>query len=310
MNSPAVSVLMVSFNTKELTADALQSILDTTATDIEIMVWDNNSTDGSAEMISQRFPQVHLVPSRKNIGFGAANNRLAEMANGEWILLLNPDTKLVSNAIDNVLAQAHKEPKYRIWGGRTVFADGSPNLSSCWNEQSLTSLALQVTGLPSIFRSSSLLNPERISRRKFENRCFEVQIVSGCFMFMRRRDFIRLGGFSTKYFMYGEDADLCLRAAEMGWKLGICSEATLIHLGGQSERIRHDKLTRLIQAKADLIRDHFPKPKAYLALLLLSAWPASRFLAFLILRTVGCRGAEHSMNQWKQVWESRQRWGA
>src|SRR5690606_35725860 len=112
------------------------------------------------------------------------------------------------------------------------------------------------TGLSSLFRGSSLFNPEGYGGWKRDT-VREVDIVSGCFFLIRRELWERLGGFDPAFFMYGEEADLCLRARKLGARPMVTPEATIVHYGGASERVRADKMVRLLQAKALLIRRHW-----------------------------------------------------
>ena len=128
-----VSVLIVNYRTPELVLKCLESVFhETLSTRIEVLVWDNASGDHSIDVIADRYPQVHLVAWPENIGFGAANNRLANEAKASNILLLNPDTVVLDNAIDRLYAFARDRPEAQIWGGRTVFPDGTVNPTCCW----------------------------------------------------------------------------------------------------------------------------------------------------------------------------------
>ena len=97
----------------------------------EIIVLDNDSSDGSAEAISEKFPEVNLIASADNLGFSEGNNYCAKIAKGEYLLLLNPDTVTLDKAVDKLLSFSLDYPQAGIWGGRTLFSDHSLNSSSC-----------------------------------------------------------------------------------------------------------------------------------------------------------------------------------
>ena len=124
MNLPAVSIVVVSYRTRELTLTALRSVFDQTEPGtFELIVVDNDSDDGSADAIEAEFgDRLHLIRAGDNLGFARANNLAAERAKGEFLLLLNPDTVVLDRAIDQLVAFARSR-QARIWGGRTLFAD-------------------------------------------------------------------------------------------------------------------------------------------------------------------------------------------
>jgi GT2 family glycosyltransferase len=130
---PDVSIIVVSYGTREMTLECLRSIKeDTGGTDHEVIVVDNNSSDGSPGAIAAEFPRFRLMVQSTNLGFAAACNLAAVDARGEYLLLLNPDTVVQGSAIDRLLLFARGRPEAGIWGGRTVFADGKLNPMSCW----------------------------------------------------------------------------------------------------------------------------------------------------------------------------------
>ena len=156
-----VSILIVSYNTREMTLACLRSVFEQThAVDFEVIVVDNASSDASSDAIERQFPQTRLIRSAENLGFAKANNLAARAAGGEFLLLLNPDTVVLDCAIDRLMEFAAERPKAGIWGGRTLFADGSLNPTSCWRFMSLWSLFAQATGLTALWRDSPLFNPE------------------------------------------------------------------------------------------------------------------------------------------------------
>ena len=290
--APEVSIVIVSYNTKDLTLRCIASALDNTHLPFEVIVVDNDSTDGSADAIAAAFPSVLLIPEKYNHGFGVACNIGASRARGGYILLLNPDTIVLPGAIDTLHAFASANPDAGIWGGRTLREDGTLQEGSCWARMSLWTLFCMSSGLCSAFPQSALFNPEAYGgwRRDSVRR---VDIVTGCFLLIGRPLWDRLGGFDKRYFMYGEDADMCLRAHTQGAKPMITPEAAIIHLGGASERMRADKLVRLMKGKMTLINTHFPPSEVGLARWLLMAWPFSRSF-------VG--------STWREVWHRRNEW--
>lgn len=172
---------------------------------------------------------------------------------------------------------------------------------------SVTSLTLQMLGLNSIFRRNRFCNPESISlwTRNEED---QVDWITGCFLLIKKSFWEELNGFSPIYFMYGEETDLCLRAIKLGARPRATTNASIIHLGGASEKVRVDATIRILRAKAQLIKDHFHPLKRPLGLMLFRAWPRSRMLAHGILRRLGRKGSTLAHDEWGQIVKRREEW--
>ncbi len=305
--SPEISVVIVSYNTREMTLAALESVeQQTTETSIEVIVVDNGSEDGSAEAIAAKHPRVNLICSRTNLGFGQGNNLAAKNATGKRLLLLNPDTLVLDQAIDRLCSFADKYPQARMWGGRTLFADHSLNFTSCFATPSLFGLLCLATGLSNLFPNTPFFNKDSIGgwNRDSER---EVAIISGCFMLLDREIWMELGGFSPEFFMYGEDWDLCLRARHLGARPMVDPMSVIVHYGGASERVRSQKVVRNFTAKALLFRRHWPKWKAAVAPLCMDMHALVRFLGYSgagLFRAP----ARASAGQWFTVLRKRRTW--
>lgn len=304
--APDLTVIVISYNTRDLTLAALRTLFETTLeTSLHVVVLDNMSADGSADAIAEAFPQVELIRSEENLGFARANNAVAEKAVTEWLLLLNPDTECHEGAVDNLVRFARETPEAGIWGGRTVFPDGSLNMASCWNRITLWSLFSRAVGLSTLFPNSERFNPEAIGGWRRDS-VREVDIVQGCFLLIRKELWDELEGFNTKYFMYGEEADLCLRARDLGCRPKITPEAELMHLMGASSVERADKMQHVMKARATLIRDHWPEWQVPLGLRLMWLWIAIRRSAVYPLRIV--RASPVGLATYVTLWQNRADW--
>lgn len=309
MTDPTLSIIIVSYNTRDMTLACLRSVFDQTRAHFEVIVIDNASSDGSPEAIAAEFPGITLLAETTNHGFARANNIAAELVRGEYILLLNPDTVVLDGALDKLLAFARRAPEAKIWGGRTLFGDRSLNPTSCWRQMSLWSLFCGAAGLSGVFRRNPVFNSEgyggwdRMTER-------DVDIVTGCLLLIRRDDWRTLGGFDRAFFMYAEEADLCLRARKMiGARPRITPEAEIIHYNGASQKVRTDKMVRLLHAKRKLIGRHFPAWQQPMAAALFAAAPASRSLALGLAARLRLRsGAAESARIWAEVWARRGEW--
>ncbi|WP_425041437.1 glycosyltransferase family 2 protein [Primorskyibacter sp. S187A] len=312
-SDPILSIIIISYNTRQMTLDCLASVYKETTTPFELIVVDNASSDGSAEAIAAAFPpQTHpnltLLAETENHGFAPGHEVALPHARAPWLLLLNPDTLVLEGAIDKLMAFAARTPDAGIWGGRTIFGDGTLNPASCWGRMTPWSTLSRILGLSGIFPRSEIFNSETYGRwpRDTER---DVDIVSGCFFLMRRADWDALDGFDPAFVMYGEEADLCLRAKKRGFQPRVCPEATIVHYGGASETVRADKVVRLMKAKIELIKRHFPPGLRRFGCWLFSQWPRSRHiatgLAARLLRNP--RLAEKSA-VWGEAWARRGEW--
>ena len=166
----------------------------------------------------------------------------------------------------------------------------------------------RLTGMTRIARGSELFNPETYGQWP-RDRVREVDIVVGCLFLMRRADWDALGGFDPAFTMYGEEADLCLRAKARGMRPLFTPEAEIIHYGGASETVQADKMVRIMRAKTELIKRHAPAATRALERRLFALWPKSRQMASAALARMG-RGAHHAdaARVWAEIWARRAEW--
>ena len=305
--TPDVSIIVVSYNTSAMTCACLASVLEQTRrVRHELLVVDNGSTDGSPVAISCRFPRVSLAALRRNVGFAAANNLAARGARGRWLLFLNPDTVVLDGAIDRLLAFAHQHPEADVFGGRTLFADGSLNATSCWGRPTLWSTFCFALGLSALGGRCGWFDTESMRRwRRDSVRC--VDVISGCFLLIRRELWLTLGGFDERFFMYGEDFDLCMRARARGATCLFCPDAAIVHHGGASERVKASQMVRQMAAKRALMLKHWGSPAAAAGVLLLQVRVAVRACGFGLLSRVKPALRDAHRN-WSEVWSRRNEW--
>lgn len=308
--APELSILIISYETREMTLACLASVFAETRADFEVIVVDNASHDGSAAAIAAAYadePRLRLIAEPRNHGFSGANNLAAKDARGEFLLLLNPDTVVLDGALDRLLAFARSRPEARIWGGRTVFADGALNPSSCWARPTAWSAFARTSGLTGLFPRSALCNPEAYGGWD-RGDAREVDIVVGCLLLIRRETWAALGGLDPAFVMYGEEADLCLRARRaLGARPAITPEATIIHHGGASERVRADRVVRILAGKASVMRRHLAGPSRALALWFHKLWPLTRWGAASAIGALPGRKGEGAA-VWREVWARRAEW--
>lgn len=304
-----LSILIVSYNTRDMTLACLASVYEQTRdVAFEVVVVDNASTDGSPDAIAEQFSQAKLIRPAKNLGFAGGNNLAAEHATGRFLLLLNPDTLVLDRAIDKLQAFAESRKDAAIFGGRTYFPDGSLNPKSCWRRPTPWSACCTSLGLSRMFPRSALFASESYGPWRRDT-VREVDIVSGCFLLIRRDVWNDLGGFDTGFFMYGEEADLCWRALKAGHRCLICPDARIVHYGGASEKVRADKMVRLFCAKKRLFWKHWGATARRVGTASLSAWALTRMTAFAVLRRLNPRFSDAHAT-WASIWRRRGEWQA
>jgi N-acetylglucosaminyl-diphospho-decaprenol L-rhamnosyltransferase len=303
-----VSVIVVSFNTVEMTRECLESVFEqTTSVSFEVIVVDNASIDGSAEMITEEFPGATLIASAENLGFGRANNLAAETASGRYHLLLNSDTVVLDHAIDRLVRFADDNPAAGIYGGRSVFADGSLNPRCCWGEPTLWSELCLGLGLTALFPNTLLFNPRSLGTWQRDSER-EVEIIAGSFLLMAASLWRQLGGFDPRFFMYGEDIDLCMRGRSMGHRCLFTPDAEIIHHGAGSEPVVADKMLRLLKAKAQLYRKHWSPFRAWLGVRFLDLWVLTRSVGHRVVRRF--QPGSSAAGDWMSIWDARSSWRA
>jgi hypothetical protein len=291
---PDVAIIVVSYHSAGHIAGCLESVYaHGRHSALEVLVVDNAPGDGSAEIVNERFPSARVLTPGRNLGFAAAVNLAARETTAEFILLLNPDTILLNDAVDVIVAFARAHPHYGIYGGRTLRPDGTLEPSSCWGLPTLWSLTMFATGLSSFARRSPWLDPESLGRWPRDS-VRTVGVVTGCFLLIRSALWEQLSGFDERYFMYGEDADLAIRAARLGHASVICPGAELIHEVGQSSDTPAAKRLLLFRGKASLLHAHWSGHRQRLGLLLLAMGVGFRALL--------------GSDSWRIVWRERNRW--
>jgi GT2 family glycosyltransferase len=223
-----VSIIMVNYNTLELLRQCLLSIFEKTKDiDFEIIVVDNDSHDGSQQMLKNEFPNVILIESPNNLGFGKANNLGAKHAKGKYLFFLNTDTALINNAVKILADFLDYNPKAGICGGNLYSENRQPTLS-------------YTMFLPSIIWELHLiLNIEKLLYGKnlmfnYTNRPIKVGGIVGADMMMRSDIFNQLKGFDTDFFMYCEESELTFRCKKLGYESYNQPQAQIIHLEGKS----------------------------------------------------------------------------
>ena len=249
-----LSIIIVSYNVKELLRDCLESVASCQlpVASYEIVVVDNNSSDDSCQMVKENFPLVKLIESKKNLGFGKANNLGARDSKGEFIFFLNPDTKVCSDSLGKIVKFFRTRSQAGIVGPRLLNADNSfqpsvgvyPSILSLLLEKPIDFLERRIRGV------RPFLGNFLIKYKKFEKPS-EVNWVSGAALACRRKVWESLNGFDENFFMYFEDIDLCLRAKKAGWEVYHLPESEIYHLRGKSQSAKSRKKAEVYYQSQD-----------------------------------------------------------
>ncbi|RFB81077.1 glycosyltransferase family 2 protein [Methylovirgula sp. 4M-Z18] len=281
-----VSVVIVNWNTIDLLRDCIDSVYSTISdVKFEIVVIDNGSTDGSVAMVRREFPDVILIANTRNVGFAAANNQGFAIALGRHILLLNSDTIVLDGAIQKTVAYSDAHPDTAALGCRVL----NPDLSlqcSCFMFPSLLNAFLFSTYLYKLFPKSRFFGREQMTWWPRDD-AREVDVVTGCYMLVRREAIDEAGVLDDGFFMYAEETDWCYRFRAKGWKNRFMPDAQIIHFGGASAVKLGARRAQIANASfVRYMRKHWSKPKALVGIYMLLLFYVIRLAALLPKRVV------------------------
>lgn len=231
-----LSVIIVNYNVKHFLEQCLHSVYKAAkGIDTEIFVVDNNSVDGSAQLIREKFPDLHFIENKENVGFSRANNQAIRIATGEYILLLNPDTVVEEDTFLKVIGFMDKHPEAgglgvkMIDGKGTFLPESKRGLPTPWVA------FYKMFGLSKLFPKSRKFGKYHLSYLS-ENQIHDVEILAGAFMLLRKETLDKVGLLDEAFFMYGEDIDLSYRIILGGYKNYYFPETTIIHYKGESTK--------------------------------------------------------------------------
>lgn len=230
-NIPEVSVCIVTYQACQLLKNALLSLYKNTQIDLEVIVVDNGSSDGVQEMLAADFAEVKFIENSRNLGFTLPMNQALRMAGGNYLLLLNPDTIVLPDAVQELHDFMQTHPQVGICGPKVLNMDGSLQKSCRRGDSRPWAVITYFTGLSALFPSSRLFSRYHMTYLD-EDELNPVDGVSGSCMLLRRQVIDQIGYLDEKYFAYQEDADYCLRARAVGWGVYYVPEARILHYGG------------------------------------------------------------------------------
>ena len=260
--SPKVSVLIVSYNVKQYIIHCIDSIKKSDYTgSIEIIVVDNNSFDGSLDAIKSKMKNIVCIQNNENIGFGKAVNQAAKIATGEYYLILNPDTIIEESTISTFVNYLSENSIVGMAGPKIVNSDGSLQKGSKRSFPTIGVALPKLIGLDKLFPKSkwagrynlNYLNPDEIHK---------VDAISGSCMFIGSGLYNKIGGFDERFFMFGEDLDLCYQVYQQGFDVHYLPHTHIMHYQGESVKSApYDSLNAFYQAMILFSEKHFSKSR-------------------------------------------------
>lgn len=226
-----LSICIVTRQAKPLLRDCLRSIYDHTQTPFEIIVVDNNSQDGTRELLQTEFPQVSVICNDHNAGFTRPSNQALAVSQGKFALLLNNDTIVLPEALDRLVAYMQAFPEVGICGPKVLNRDGTLQKQCRRSYATPWDLFCYFSGLDRLFPQSRLFGRYLMTYAD-PDATLEVDAISGSCMLIRRAVIDSIGLLDETFFAYQEDADYSFRAKQAGWKVVYYPAAQIVHYGG------------------------------------------------------------------------------
>ncbi|WP_424831774.1 glycosyltransferase family 2 protein [Ruegeria sp.] len=228
-----LSVIIVNYKTADETSKAVQSVLDHSgALDVEVIVVDNDSQDGSVEALREAHPQIDVLDTGHNGGYAWGNNIGIRRAQGRYLLVLNPDALVYEGTLERAVAYMDKNPEIGILGGHVSLENGTQQ-PTLFREVSLNKLFWSLFVPNRVLRRSQLFGDQRyasLSRDTVQ----DVEVVAGCFMMLSRDVVDKVGMMDDRFFMYSEESEWCWRVRQAGLKVRYNPDVRLMHYGAVS----------------------------------------------------------------------------
>jgi GT2 family glycosyltransferase len=231
-----LSVIIINYNVEHFLNQCLQSVRNAcTGIEVEVFVVDNNSVDGSVEMVRKQFPEIELIVNVDNVGFSRANNQALRMATGDYQLLLNPDTVVEHDTFQKIITFMDTHPDAGALGVKMVDGKGKFLPESKRGLPTPMVAFYKIFGLARLFPKSKRFGRYHLGFLDKEQ-THEVDVLSGAFMLLRKEALEKAGLLDEDFFMYGEDIDLSYRIIKAGYKNYYYPEARIIHYKGESTK--------------------------------------------------------------------------
>ena len=256
----SVSLLIVSYNVRQYIAHAIDAIIKSDLDDFEIIIIDNNSFDNTASYLKERYShlrQIKIVQNEENIGFGKAINQAASLAKGQYYLILNPDTIIQEETISTLKEYLDSNPEVGMVGPKILNADGTLQLACKRSFPTLGVALPKLLGFSRIFPKSKWAGKYNLTYLD-EDEISSVDAISGSCMFIRSFLFHELKGFDERFFMFGEDLDLCSRIWKNNYEIHYVPTTQIVHYQGESVKSApFDSINAFYNAMILFVDKHF-----------------------------------------------------
>lgn len=292
-----LSIVIVNWNTSAMLRDCLQTVYAGLGSlQAEVFVVDNASADDSLAMLAREFPQVIAIANSRNLGFAAANNVALARARGRQILLLNTDTLVHGSVLAESVAWLDAHPKVGVMGPRILNRDGTMQVSST-RFPSMRNLALQTFGLTRL-AAFDVYRMEGWDRRDTR----EVEVISGCAMFVRAEAMAQVGLLDDAFFFYGEETDWCRRFHDAGWQIVFAPVGEITHFGGGTVKsLNHVRDVMLSEGTIRLHRKHGGLVAGLACYALLAVFNGSRAVIWSALALGGKKATGDRARHFRRV---------
>lgn len=251
-----ISVVIVNWNTRDLLLDCVSSLMEQTrVSTLEIIVVDNASLDNSIEALVERFPAVISIRNQDNLGFSKANNQGLRIARGRYLCLVNSDVKALDGVLDKLRAFMEDHPEVGAVAPRTVGGDLKLR-ENCREYPTIRNAFCQAVFLDQLFPSVRAFRGRDLRDYDYAT-TQEIEVLSGCFLMVRRVVIEMVGMLDERFFIYSEDVDWCKRIRAGGWKVVFLPSAEAIHYAGSSSTVERVLFNReMMKANLQYWRKH------------------------------------------------------
>ena len=262
-----LSIIIVSYNVKNFLERCIDSVKAASeGISHDIYVVDNNSADGSAEMVAKKFPEVKLIRNKTNLGFSMANNLALRHAGGEFILFLNPDTIVEENTLRKCLEFMDSHPGAGAMGVKMIDGKGKFLPESKRSLPTPLVALYKIGGLTTLFPRSKVFGKYYLGHLD-KDKTHKIEVLTGAFFFARKSALDNTGWYDEDFFMYGEDIDLSLRILRKKYEIWYYPDTSIIHFKGESTRKTSiNYIIVFYKAMIIYIRKHFDFPGKFMIL--------------------------------------------
>ena len=308
-----VSVIIVNYNTETLIPEALAALKRAAAgISLQIVIIDNNSRDGSVDLIRRDFPDCELIVNRTNVGFGRANNQALDRVRGRYVLLLNTDAFVAADTLQKTIGYMDVHPRCGVLGVKLVGRDGVEQPSARffptpWN------VFLNRTGLKRFFGKVRMVDDMDWDHASVR----QCDWVPGCYYLVRKEVIDQVGLFDPRYFVYCEEVDHCFAVKKAGWDVVCFPDTTVVHIGGESaksdgEISQSGRQLEALQIESELL--YFRKNYGLAAVLASVILSTAADAMVVVKRLIKCRFPLGLITCWKHArlvgtLFARTRWG-